>query len=503
MTPREPPDRRDPLGLRAHAPLFDAYLRARDEQRNPFTIPGHKGRADLVGPIVADDLPLHGGVDTIRLDGGLLLDAERRAAALWGATWCRFSVGGATHGNQALALAVGRPGDRVLVSRTLHRSMMSGLVLAGLEPVWIQPQVDAATGLPRGVDPELVHRTLDAHPDLRAVFVGDPSYVGGIGDVAGMARAAHDHDVPLVVDAAWGAHLGFHPRLPEHALAQGADALVTSAHKTLPAWSQAAIVLACTERSHRGALDPDRLDRAFDTSATTSPSGTILASTDAARAVLEHHGDRLLGRVIDLVAGARDRLSRLDGVRTLDGPWVDPTKLVVCFDHVDGFAVERHLRSMRMPVESADRSTVVAMVTMADTDETVTALVDGIADAVRSAPRSDPGTDDDAAPDRTRQRAATVWDVRPETVIDPRTAAFADHVRVPADDAIGRVSAETIAPYPPGVPVLAPGERITAESLAILIGARDDGARIAYAADPTLTTIQVIDDAPPRPGGPR
>src|SRR5690349_1363958 len=138
----------------------------------------------------------------MKLEAGVLLEAEALAAHLWGADVCRFSTGGATHANQAVALALGGDGDRVVVSRTLHRSMLVGLVLAGLTPVWVSPEVDVATGLPLGVAPETVDRALRDAPDVRAVLVGDPSYVGTVGDVAGLAEVAHRHGVPLAVDAA-------------------------------------------------------------------------------------------------------------------------------------------------------------------------------------------------------------------------------------------------------------------------------------------------------------
>jgi lysine decarboxylase len=224
----------DPRGLRAAAPLLDAWLRFRESPPTPFTIPGHKQRTDLVGDVVAGDVPLYAGLDSMKLTTGVLAEAEARAARLWNADFCRFSTGGATHANQAVALAVAGDGDTVVVSRTLHRSLLLGLVLAGLTPAWVRPEVDSATGLPLGVAPETVRRTLAAHPDSKAVFVGDPSYVGTVGDVAGLADAAHEHGVPLVVDAAWAAHFGFHPDLPRHPLQLGADVMVTSATRRSP-----------------------------------------------------------------------------------------------------------------------------------------------------------------------------------------------------------------------------------------------------------------------------
>jgi lysine decarboxylase len=467
----------DPRGLRADAPLLDAWLRFGESPPTPFTIPGHKQRTDLVGDVVAGDVPLYAGLDTMKLGAGVLAAAEARAARLWGADVCRFSTGGATHANQALALAVADDGDTVVVSRTLHRSMLLGLVLAGLTPVWVRPEVDPATGLPVGVAPASVRRALAAHPEARAVFVGDPSYVGTVGDVAGLAEAAHEHDVPLVVDAAWSAHFGFHPDLPRHALQLGADAMVTSAHKTLPAWSQAAIILARTER-----IDPARLEAGVEATATTSPAGAILASADAARALLERDGEELLGGAIAATRVARERLAAVPGLTVLDGPGVDPLKLTVVLSAsgADGNAVEQDLLAAGLPVESADRDVLVAVVSLADTPATLTALADAVVASV----------------ERHRGPARAVlgpaaYSVEPVTVVPPRRAFFAAAETVPIAEAVGRTSAELVAPYPPGIPVLAPGERITEETLQALDHARAAGIRVAYAADPRLGTLRV------------
>src|SRR5215472_12514602 len=250
-----PTDDRDPLGLRGDAPMLAAWLdftrQAAAGELTPMSTPGHKQRHDLVGTVVAGDAPFYGGLDTIKHADHLRIEAEARAAALWGADFCRFSVAGSTHGNQALALAVGSPGQKVIINRTLHRSLLLGLVLAGLQPVWVRPDIDLASGLPGGVAVQTVQEALAAHPDVCAVFLGDPTYVGTTANLAGHADVAHAAGIPLIVDAAWGAHFGFHPDLPRHAIAAGADAMVTSAHKTLPAYSQGALLLART-----GRLDP-------------------------------------------------------------------------------------------------------------------------------------------------------------------------------------------------------------------------------------------------------
>ncbi len=486
----------DPLGLRADAPLLDAWIRAQEDidsgRSHAFVIPGHKQRTDLVGDVIHGDLAMSGGLDTVRQRYGYLAEAERRAARLWGVDWCRFSVAGSTHGNQALALAVGEPGATVVVSRTLHRSLLLGLVLAGLHPVWVRPRIDQRSGMPTSVPVPALEAALADHPDACAVFLGDPSYVGGVGDIAGQAKAAHAAGIPLVVDAAWGAHLGFHPDLPAHPLDAGADAMVTSAHKALPAHSQAAFVLARTPAAARArggiGIDPARLDRAFDATHTTSPSGAILASADAARALLARDGDRLWGPLVERVDAARRRLLAVPGLDVLaghfpDGTLVEPTKLVVLFagTGAHGHDVEDDLIAAGLPVELADRDTIIAMVTPADDDASLHRLTEAIAASVERHRGS-----------ARRPATAAAWTVEARTVIPPREAFFAAHESVPADRAVGRISAELVAPYPPGVPVLAPGELVTAPALESLVRTRDEGGRIAYAADPTLDTLQVV-----------
>ena len=475
-------DPRDPLGLAADAPLLAGWLNwmalAEAGRLSPMSTPGHKQRQDLTGAVVAGDVPLYGGVDSIKHADRLLADAEARAAALWGADWCRFSVAGSTHGNQTFCLALGQPGQEVIITRTLHRSLLLGLVLAGLRPVWVRPEIDPGSGLPGAVAVPTVRDALAAHPGACGVILGDPSYVGTTGDLAGHAQAAHEAGVPLVVDAAWAAYLGFHPDLPRHAIAAGADAMVTSAHKTLPAYTQGALLLARTDR-----LDLARLNRAFEATHTTSPAGSIVASIDAARALLARHGPELCARLLRGVAAARRRLREVPGLDVLDGPGVDPAKLVVLLagTGAHGVAVEEDLIAAGMPVEMGDRDTVIPIPAIADDEVRLAAFTEALIASVerhRGAPR--------------RPAAAAAWTVEPQTVLSPREAFFAANETVTAQAAIGRVSAELVAPYPPGVPVLAPGELITAEALAALREVAADGGRIAYAADPTLATFQVV-----------
>ncbi len=465
-----------PRTRRCCAPIWPAWTAGR--RYSPFHTPGHKGSTALTGAVVVGDHPLAGGLDTIKMRHGWLEEAERRAAALYGADMCRFSAGGSTHCNQALALSIGVPGDVVVVSRTLHRSLLLGLVLAGLLPIWVEPEVSPTTGLPLAYAPERIAVALAEHPEARAVFLSDPSYVGTFSDLREHAHVAHRAGVPLLVDAAWAAHFGFHPALPPHALAAGADAMVTSAHKTLPAYSQAAWLFARTER-----LGASRLQRAFDALHTTSPAGTIMASMDAARALLERDGERLLGRAIAAVADARAELASVAGLTVLDGPMMDPAKLTVGLagTGAHGVDVESDLRHAGVPVEMADRDTVVALVTLADDASTLQRLTATLVQSIerrRATPRA--------------VTAAAGWIVSPQTRVAPREAFFGEVDTVPFASAAGRISAELIALYPPGVPILAPGELVTEQTLATLTEAMADGVRVAYAADPGLATLEVL-----------
>jgi lysine decarboxylase len=469
------------------APLLAAWLSYVDSGVVPFTIPGHKQQAGRLWPELGaalhGDVPLFGGLDTVKLTAGALERAEASAAELWGGDWCRFSTGGSTHANQVLTLAVGAPGDTVLVARSAHRSTVSGLVLAGLDPVWLPTTVDSRFGIPVGVTPSALRGALAAHPHARAVLLIEPSYLGTLSDLPALVEAAHAVDVPVLVDQAWGAHFGFHPGLPGHALRHGADALVLSAHKTLPAYSQASLIVART-----GRLDADRLARAFDLANTTSPAGSILASIDGARSLLAHRGEDLLGWLIGAVDRTRRRLRDVPGL-LLPGPddyppmRFDPTKLVVLVAGAgaSGFAVEQDLLADGLPVEMADHDTVVPIITMADTDETIDRLVTALIASVerrRGRPRG--------------LAAAAHWGPPAVAAMTPREAFFAGHRVVDSEAAIGRVSAELVAPYPPGVPILVPGEIVTAEAVHALREAYRRGTRIAYAADPTLHTLQIV-----------
>jgi arginine decarboxylase len=460
----------------SETPLADAVERFLADPGTTFTVPGHKRNPALAYGPLAFDMPLVSGAEDSRMSGRVLEQAEALAARLWDGDWCRFSVAGSTHGNQSLALAIGSPGDSVIVARTLHKSLFAGLVLAGLHPIWVVPDVDPGTGLAGTVPAERVAAALADARQARGVFMVEPSYIGMLSEIEPIAAAAHAAGVPLLVDQAWGGHLGFHPDLPGHALGRGADALVTSSHKTLTAFTQGSLVVARTTLLDRG-----RLDEAFEMLHTTSPAAVILASTDRARALMEDRGEELLGATIRLVAGARERLRAVSGLHVVEAG--DPAKLVLALSGTgaDGFAVEADLLQDGIRFEMADRDTLVPVVTLADTAESIDRLATSLERSLarRSGPPRSPSP-------------SAVWSLAPVTVLSPREAFFAPRERVPAAQAVGRVAAETAAPYPPGIPAIAPGELITADLLDALRAEAAAGSRIAYCSDPSLETLLVV-----------
>ncbi len=472
----------------SRTPLVDAWRRALAARRRPMQVPGHKMRYaegaagwsyDLVGDLVRDDVPLQGGVDDNAYSNKYLDQAEALWAQSVGADHSRFLVGGSSQGNIAALATVGDEGVPIAIDRTSHRSTQAGLVLIGARPVWIYPRLHPEFHLPIGMEAASLTAVAD---QVNGFFATSPSYIGTVSDVASLVAATRPRKEPLIIDQAWGAHLDF---LPEGgAMRAGADFMVTSVHKALLGYSQTAVV------SMRGDLIPtSTLDRWVDLTTTTSPSGTLLATIDGTRAAMERGGAERLALIIEAVAEARRRLARVRGLVVLDdavaGCRVDPAKLTLILPGTgaDGVVLGEALWQLGHGPESADHDTLVFTTTVADEPEWVLEFADLLAALIES--------------HRGEARPSSplaVWRVEPEVVLTPREAFLRGRRRVPMREAIGEVSAEQFCPYPPGVPLLAPGERVTQESIDA-IHAASRVCRVAYCSDPTLETMLIVDSA--------
>ena len=471
--------------LRKSAPLLDAYLSYFESERTAFTIPGHKQKAhrldEGLGAVVDSDTPLYGGLDEIKLTQGTLKKAEALAATLWGADYARFSTGGSTHANQAIILALGKPGDKIAITRTAHRSVLSALVLTGLEPIWLTPEIDQATGVPTGIPVSELERVLDQKPI--ALLLTEPGYLGTISELPALIKKAHENSIPVIVDAAWGGHFGFSSHLPQHVLQLGADALITSVHKALPGYSASALLLAQGKL-----LNLDRIEQSFETTHTTSPAGAPLASIDGCRALLETRGDELTSELISLVesfkASVQANFDATIFLNTTDflPQRFDPVKIVLRANilGLSGVDVERELEEANIRVEMADQDTIVFLATLADTADDFKVLEKALVPVLKSL----------QGPARKTQTSLS-WSIVPTVAMSIRDAYFADTEFVSAKEAIGRISADLIAPYPPGVAVVAPGEVLTEQIVHGLATTQKAGVRIAYASDATLATYRV------------
>ena len=478
------------------APILDSIVPLDDAREVAFTIPGHKaGRGappDVVALLGADvfrrDVPLIGGVDG-RLQQGELLDvAQQLAADAFGADAGLLICSGSSRSGQIAICAACKPGDEIIVTRATHQSVTAGLILSGARPVYLWPELDPEWNVPHGLTAAAVDAALSAHPDAVAVFEQSPSFFGVTPDVRAIARVAHARDTPLIVDEAWGAHFAFHGSLPRSAMHEGADVAYTSLHKTLPVLAPASLLM------YRGSrVDPARIEGWQLLLETTSISVPIVASADGARRLMATEGSHRLGVLLAELEQTRARIAALPGLRVLGrevlgraGAFaLDPTKVVVDVRGLGltGFAAYDWVRAhCALRLELADQHRVVAIATTGDTPASLDALARAFeslaARGVQEAPTGLPLPDFDAIP--------TVAE------LTPREAFFAERETVALASSVGRVAAELVTPYPPGIPVLAPGDRITAGIIDYLRRGIDAGMLVRGAADDTLATVRVV-----------
>jgi lysine decarboxylase len=346
----------------------------------------------------------------------------------------------------------------------------------------LTPDIDEATGVPTGIPVSELERVLAQKPI--ALLLTEPGYLGTISELPALISKAHEHSIPVIVDAAWGAHFGFNSQIPRHVLQLGADALITSVHKALPGYSASALLLAQGKL-----LDLGKIEQSFETTHTTSPAGAPLASIDGCRALLQNRGDELTGDLLKYVNDFKNQVQSKFAEKiflnsdSFEVGRFDPVKIVLRANvlGVSGIDVEKELQKANIRVEMADRDTIVFLATLADNAADFSVLTNALVPILKnlqSVPR----------PTQT----SLSWSIVPTVSISMRDAYFADTEFVSASQAIGRISADLIAPYPPGVAVVAPGELLTEAILTGLSATQKAGVRIAYASDATLATYRVI-----------
>jgi arginine/lysine/ornithine decarboxylase len=407
-----------------------------------------------------------------------------------GANQALFSTNGSTTSVHAAMSAVVGPGEKIAVARNAHKSVITGLIHTGAVPIWLEADYDEELELAHDITLDTLRRALAEHPDCRAVMIATPTYYGVCSDVPAIAELVHAHDLPLVCDDAWALAYKFHPELPPFALDVGADIAIGSVHKTLSGLGQTSVISVKGSR-----IDTDRLSLALETYETTSGSSLLLASIDAARRQMVQEGEALIGNALRLArrlrAGARELglgTMEPDDILHRDGAWhfnemhvtVDVQEL-----GVTGYKAGDWLRGHHaIAVELADHRRVMFAITHADTDDSIDDALAALADlrdsfagmSLTRAPRPMPGPKE----------------LRTEQVMVPREAFYAQTETVPIEEAPGRVAAEFVTPYPPGIPLFVPGDRITEPIVEYLKTGAAEGIYAEGCADQTLGSLRVV-----------
>ncbi len=467
------------------APLVQALLDCARCQRAAFYTPGHKG-GQGISPlhqtvfgrdIFQVDLPELPELDDLFAPEAVILAAQTLAAEAFGADQTWFLVNGSTGGIEAALLATCGPGDQVIVPRNAHQSVLSGLILSGAIPVWVAPSYDPEWQLSLGVTTDTIASTLRHHPDVKAVVVVSPTYEGVCSDIAALAAVIHSYGIPLIVDAAHGPHFAFHSGLPVSALSAGADVVIHSAHKVLAAFTQAALLHVQGER-----CDRNRLSQALRLTQSSSPSYLLLGSLDAARHQMANEGQALMEYTLDLANLARCQLSD-SHLPVLDvsgsGSFQqDLTRLTVDVSAAEttGFVADAWLHERGVTAELPTLHQLTFIVSLGNVRQDIDRLVQGL--------RRLPATG-------ARKKKRLSFEIPPAGV-SPREAFFAAAETCTIEDAMGRFSADTVCIYPPGIPHLMPGERITDDVLKTLKMAQAAGAHLSGLVDPTLRKLRVL-----------
>jgi arginine decarboxylase len=479
-------------------PYLDALRAWAERMPARLHVPGHKGGAgadprllDAVGAkALSLDIPaLMWGID-VGVEPTPFAEAQRLAAEAWGARRTWFLVNGASQGNHVALLTLAHTGDRVVLQRNAHSSTVDALVLSGLRPTFAAPELDADLAIAHCLTPDALDAALRDTPGAVGAAVVSPTYFGAIADVAALVEVAHGHGVPLIVDEAWGAHLAFSDELPDHALALGADLVISSTHKIVGSLTQSAMI-------HLGdgdLIDEEVVDRCVTLVESTSPNALLGASLDSARRAAAVDGSALLSRTLRALADARDGVREVPGLDVLDERLVgtpgvfayDPLRLTIDVrgTHMSGYDLARLLREQDdVHVELAGENVVVAVFGMGE-DASVSGgrLVAALHRAVETA------SVEERDPERERFAPPPPWG---ELALTPREAFLGRQEVVPVRDAVGRIAAESLAAYPPGIPNVLPGERLTAETLDYIQQALDHGGSLRGASDRALRTLRV------------
>ncbi|MDQ0989464.1 aminotransferase class I/II-fold pyridoxal phosphate-dependent enzyme [Streptomyces sp. V3I7] len=490
------------MGLNhGETPVLDALARYHEAGELAFTPPGHKqargadprARAVLGDAVYLGDVLADGGLDDRLTQGRVLERAEELMADAVHAEHTFFSTCGSSLSVKAAMLTVTCPGHSLLVGRDAHKSVIAGLILSGVRPVWVEPEWDDERHLAHPPAAAAYDRMFTDHPEADGALVTSPTPYGAAADLRGISEVCHRRGKPLIVDEAWGAHLPFHDDLPSWAMDAGADICVTSIHKMGSGLEQGSVF-----HLQGDLINPAELASRADLLGTTSPNVLLYAGIDAWRRQMMEHGHELIDAALSLAHRTRTAIEDIDGIHVNDardfcGPGLaddfDPLPVVMDISGlgITGYRAADWLRERHhVDMHLVDHRRTGAQLTHADDTDTVGVLLAALSDLADHA---------DELRDAPRVDVPSSRDLRMEQARLPRDAYFADHVDVPPGEAAGRVAGEMVTPYPPGIPAVLPGERLTEPVLRYLTTGVAAGMNLPDAADSQLATIRVVREA--------
>jgi arginine decarboxylase len=475
-------------------PLLDVLLARARRGVTSFHTPGHKNgqgidkrlRSFTGRNVYKLDVTVFPEVDSLHDPVGPIKKAQALMAEAYGVKYSQFLVNGSSVGNMAMLMSACHPGDSVILSRNAHKSTLAGVIMSGVWPIWIQPKIDQHLDIIFDSDAAQIEQALQQFPEAKAVFVTSPTYHGVTTDLKKIADLCHAKGKLLLVDEAHGAHLKFHKDLPISAVEAGADMCVQSTHKILSALSQGSVLHVNSDD-----VDITRVRKILSLLQTTSPNYFIMASLDAARRQAFFQGDKIFSRVMRMAEEARERINKLQRLYSITqgeirakGYDLDVTKLTVNVTRTGlaGHDVEHILaKDYGIQVDCADIFNLIAIMGVGTTHQDVDRLVSALEDL------------DKKEPGHEKNWVLQLPSLSTEMVMTPRDVFLAQRTkRVPLKKATGHISAQTLTPYPPGIPVVIPGERITQEIVDFIEDLTEKDIRISGQETEELRTIKVV-----------
>ncbi|MCM2674865.1 aminotransferase class I/II-fold pyridoxal phosphate-dependent enzyme [Alkalicoccobacillus plakortidis] len=478
-------------------PIFTGVKEHAQKKPVQFHIPGHKQGSGMepefrqfIGEnALSIDMINIAPLDDLHHPSGIIKEAQGLAAEAFGADYTFFSVQGTSGAIMTMIMSVCKPGEKLIVPRNVHKSIMSAIIFSGAMPIFIHPEIDATHGISHGVTVSSAEKALEAHPDAKGILVINPTYFGIAGDLEQIVQLAHSYSIPVLVDEAHGVHIHFHDELPLSAMQAGADMAATSVHKLGGSLTQSSIL-----NIKEGLVSAKRVQAIISMLTTTSTSYLLLSSLDAARKQLAINGEALLTETIQLAEKARAQINKINGLVCLGDSLLslqsahsyDPTKLIISLKGlgISGHDAEVWLReNFTIEVELSDLYNILCIVSFGDTEEKMNILIHALETMSEQFNLTNQPTHSSFP--------ILVPDV-PTLALSPRDAFYSEVESVAFAESAGRIIAEFIMVYPPGIPILIPGEIITPENLDYVQKNLEAGLPVQGPEDETLQTLLVI-----------